>query len=51
MNYVVMLNPDVFTCSTLGGTEEQRKRDEELVENAGAFLLEVVIPNMVFMHH
>lgn len=43
----MLLNPDVFAWPSLGGSEEQRKYDEELVENAAAFLLEAVIPNMV----
>ncbi len=42
-----MLNPDIFAWPNLGGTEERRLADEELVENAAAFLLEALIPNMV----
>jgi hypothetical protein len=42
-----LLNPDVFAGPTHGGTEEQKTSDEMLIENAAAFLLEALIPNMV----
>lgn len=43
----MMLNPDTFAYSNLGGTEEQKKGDEEIIENAASFLLEVLIPNLI----
>ncbi len=48
--FAVLLNPDVFSGTTLGGTDEQKKIDEDLVENAAAFLLEAIIPNIVLSH-
>eukprot|EP01117_Protostelium_nocturnum_P013348 TRINITY_DN4974_c0_g1_i2.p1 TRINITY_DN4974_c0_g1~~TRINITY_DN4974_c0_g1_i2.p1 ORF type:complete len:1454 (+),score=476.66 TRINITY_DN4974_c0_g1_i2:138-4499(+) len=43
----VKLNPDVFSTASLAGTPEEIAEAERLVENASAYLVEVIIPNII----